>query len=241
MFSTRHVRRPSFPFVRNGEYFDSHINIFPQSTPQLCTSASGFDTLHKILPSQEAAELQEILMDLSRYTLAIDDFVMGRPQALSLRTLANKRNFTQHSLMSRCPNTTIRTDQLSESLLSSCWLAAAIYSLISVFPMAHWNAPFAILSRRLKVHISTNAIQERWHEISSLMLWITTMGAIGAFGLTERLWYISVLERLTHRLNIQSWDDMKIELERFLWYDNISSSDGYTIWKEIKNSSPFSG
>jgi len=73
------------------------------------------------------------------------------------------------------------------------------------------------------------------------MLWITTLGAISAFGLGERSWYISVLERLTNRLNMHSWHEMKIELEKFLWYDNISSSDGHTLWKEIKNSSPFSG
>lgn len=241
MFSTRHLKKPSFPFVCNGEYFESEVKIDARSTHPLRTMAIGFDALHRILLSKEVVELQEVLTDLSRYTLEIDDFVMGRPQALSLRTLANKRNSTQHNLMSKCPETTDATNGMFETLYSACWHAAAIYSLISVFPMAHWNAPFAILSRRLKVHISSTVIQERWHEIPALMLWITTMGAVGAFGIDERSWYISVLERLIHRLNMQSWDEMKTELEKFLWYDNTSSSDGHMLWKEIKNSSPFSG
>jgi len=241
MFSTRHLKRPLFPFVCNGEYFEREAEIDSQSTHPLHTLATGFDVLHRILPSKEAVELQEVFTDLARYTLEIDDFVMGRPQALTLRTLANKRNSTQHNLMSKCPEVTEVIDVLCESLYSACWHAAVIYSLISVFPMAHWNAPFAILSQRLKSHISSTMIQARWHEMPALMLWITTLGAISAFGLGERSWYISVLERLTNRLNMHSWHEMKIELEKFLWYDNISSSDGHTLWKEIKNSSPFSG
>lgn len=241
MFSTRHVLRPSFPFVCNGEYDGKHLDSLPRSTHPLCTLATSFDVLHKVLPPQEATELQAVFIGLSRYTFAIDDFVMGRPQALSLRTLANMRNLTQHNLMSKYPGTADLDDESFDGFYRSCWFAAAIYSLISVFPMAHWNGPFAILVQGLKAHISSPTVQERWNEVSSLMLWITTMGAIGACGLPERSWYISVLERLVHRMNLQSWNDVKSELENFLWYDNISRPDGYTIWKEIKNSSPFSG
>lgn len=235
MFSTRHIRKPTFPFVCNGEDLDEMSKTsIPRSTHPLCALGTGFGIIDRVVPPSEAGDLCKIFADLSRYTLAIDDFVMGRPEALSLRNLANERNSTQHNLMSKYP------DQSSEEFYSSCWLAAAIYSLISVFPMAQWNAPFAILSQRLKVHMSSTTVQERWNEVPLLMLWITTMGAIGASDLPERTWYISVLERLVHRLNMKSWEDVKVELEKLLWYDSISSPDGYMIWKEIKNSSPFS-
>ncbi|KAK5047465.1 hypothetical protein LTR84_006561 [Exophiala bonariae] len=241
MYSTRYLRRPMFPFVCNGDAANEFANNSPpRSTHPLFDLGTGFGIIDKILPAEEATELRTIFTDLSRYTLAVDDFVMGRPEALSRRNLANERNLTQHNLMSKCPDFDDPDHELSEAFYTSCWLAAAIYSLLSVFPMAQWNAPFAILSQRLKVQISSTTVQERWNEVPLLMLWITIMGAISSSDFLEHSWYISVLERLVYRLEISSWEDVKSELEKFLWYDNISSPDGYMIWKEIENSSPFS-
>jgi len=201
----------------------------------------GFKVLYEVLPSQDASELYEVVIKLSIYMLAVDDFVMGRPRAQSLKRLANQRNYVQHCLMLKCPDETDRDLGESQPFYSTTWLAAVIYSLITVFPIPHWTAPFAQLSLQIKNSISSLTIHTRWREASSLMLWVTVMGALAAANLPERSWYISVLERLTNRLNIASWDDMRTELQRFLWYNNVSEPDGQRLWKEIRKSSPFSG
>jgi len=212
-----------------------HMN-HPHSGPVV-----GFKVLHEVLPSQDATELYEVVIKLSNYMLAVDDFVMGRPRAQSLKRLANQRNFVQHCLMLKCPDETDRNLGENKAFYTTSWLAIVIYSLITVFPISHQTAPFAQLSLRIKDFTSSPAIHTRWREAPSLMLWVTVMGALAAADLPERSWYISVLERLTNRLNIGSWDDMRTELQKFLWYNSVSEPDGQRLWKEIKRSSPFSG
>lgn len=225
----------------NGENPEGSLKAIRRTNHPLSCLAAGFKVLHEVLPSQESTELHEVVIKLSSYTLAVDDFVMGRPQARSLKTLANQRNFVQHCLMSKHPSKTEKDLGENDSFYTACWFAAVIYSLITVFPIPHWAAPFVQLSLQIKDTISSPTIKARWAEAPSLMLWVTVMGAIAAVNLPERSWYISVLERLTNRLKITSWDDMRTELQNFLWFNSVSEPDGQRLWKEVKKSSPFSG
>ena len=243
--ASRELRKPAFPFVPIDRHPADALKAVWRRDHPLHSLAEGFQILHKVLEPEDAETLLPILVKVSRYTLAVDDFIMGRPQAQSLRMLADQRNFVQHTLMSACPveaevevETETRPDN-SGSFYRASWCAAMIYSLITVFPIPHRSAPFARLSRQIRGHISTPAIHARWHEAPSLMLWITVMGALGATPRPEKAWYISVLERLANRLRVTSWDDLRAQLRNFLWNHTVSDPDGQHLWKDIRKSSPF--
>jgi hypothetical protein len=72
---------------------------------------------------------------------------------------------------------------------------------------------------------------------------MTFMGALASTAdedtKEEKAWYISVLERLVHRMQILSWERLKDLLLNFLWFPSTSDTDGQQLWKEIHTSNPF--
>ena len=174
---------------------------------------------------------------------------MGRSHAPLLGVLADQRNFVQHSLMSMRP-VPGDTNQVSSEdtflLQEACWTATAIYSLIAVFPISPPHAPFVHFAQQLKGYlINTSAhVSRRWQRPPQLVLWMTFMGAIASVAEDEdkhdvRAWYISVLERLVHRMDISTWEGLKEVLLNYLWFPNTSDNDGQQLWREINSSNPF--
>lgn len=174
---------------------------------------------------------------------------MGRAQAQSLGVLADQRNYVQHCLLSMlfaAPDDAT-TDSTSDTALltRACLTAAVIYSMIAVFPVPQPHTPFPQLARHLKqllVNISTQ-FSKKWESSTPLLLWMTFLGALASTADEEseqdKTWYIGVLERLLHRMQIFTWQNLREHLMNFLWYSNTSDYDGKELWREIHNSNPF--
>jgi hypothetical protein len=243
------LQRPVYPFVPLGESPHRTLAAVSRQEHPLAQLGIGFQILRDLLPDEDDHALSFALRNLSTYSLAVDDYIMGRPQALSLGTLADQRNFVQHSLMSlRSSSDDFERDSANDTFLlqEACWTAGVIYSLITVFPVPHSTAPFVLLSRQLKQHlVFTSAhFSRRWQKPSQLVLWMTFMGALASTADDDeskavKEWYITVLERLVHRMQILSWERLKDVLLRFLWFPSTSDTDGQQLWKEIHTSNPF--
>ena len=237
--ASRKLIKPALPFVSQKANVESTLSAVRRHTHPLCDLGQGFMVLHRVLEGDKVVDLYPVLCRLSDYTLAVDDYVEGRSEAQSLHCIANERNFVQHSLMSLAPEEQAAGEQ-EDPLYNLCRLAAMIYSLIVVFPLPVQTAPFAELALQVKEQMSNPTIRIRWSEAPQLMLWITVMAAIASIGLSERSWYVSILDRLVSRLRIGSWNELKGQLQDFLWFASISDVDGADLWKEVKHSSPFS-
>ena len=196
--------------------------------------------LHDVLRPGKFEVIYPVLCGLRYYTLAIDDYLQGRPEAQTLGMLAQQRNFVQHDLMS-LTNDDDRVEVSHEcSIYTLCRLAATIYSLLVIFPLPTSTAPFSKLGIQIKTHLSSPIIHHRWNETPGLMIWITVMASIAAVGSRERSWYVSILDRLVARLQVSSWHQFKQHLQKFLRYGSTSDLDGVDLWKDIQQSSPFS-
>ena len=196
--------------------------------------------LHRILSPEKLVRLYPVLCRLRDYTFAVHNYVEGTSQAQSLGVMSDERNFVQHSLMSLSPDAETAGAEQEDVLFELCRLAGMIYSLIVVFPLPVTTAPFAKLCREIKKQMSNSDVRARWSEAPQLMLWITFMAAIASVGLSERSWYVSLLDRLVGRLKVGSWAEMKELLEDFLWFGSTSDTDGFDLWMEIEQSVPFS-
>ncbi|EXJ70310.1 uncharacterized protein A1O5_06378 [Cladophialophora psammophila CBS 110553] len=247
ILASRSLQKPTLLFVPIGESPEHTLTTVKRTGHPLGQLGSGFQTLHDLLPSDFAQELYFVLLHLSTYLLAVDDYIMGRPQAQSLGILADQRNFVQHSLMSMFSSPGDSTSQHQMySLQQATWGAGVVYSLVAVFPVPHARAPFAKLAAWIKEHlVSTSSSHngKKWQKGAPLMLWITFMGALASTAdeasEAEKTWYISVLERLVHRMQILSWQSLKDQLLHFLWFPSTSDIDGQQLWREIHTSNPF--
>jgi hypothetical protein len=240
--ASRKLRKPELPFIPFNPDVEAHLSAAHRRNHPLCNLGKGFTVLHGILPPEKVVHLYPVLCRLRAYTLAVHNYVEGTLEAQSLGVMADARNFAQYSLMSLSPAPDAEKAGVEQEhlLYELCRLGGMIYSLLIVFPLPPTTAPFAKLSRQIKEQLSISTVHARWSEAPQLMLWVTFMAAIASIGLSERLWYISLLDRLVGRLKVGSWAEMKELLEDFLWFGSTSDVDGFDLWKEIEHSSPFS-
>ncbi|EXJ64632.1 hypothetical protein A1O7_00969 [Cladophialophora yegresii CBS 114405] len=253
LLASRSLHNPVYPFVPIGDSPARSLADVSRTDHPLAKLGTGFRVLRDLISNDESTQrLLSILRDLATYSLGVYDYIMGRPEAPSLRVLADQRNFVQHRLMQICAmsgdhTADAATDDPASTfqLEEACWVAAAVYSLIAVFPVPHPNAPFATLAKQLKQHLvhTSSHFARRWQKPSPLVLWMTFMGALASMAdedtQEEKAWYITVLERLVHRMQIPSWERLKDLLLDFLWFPNTSDPDGQQLWKEIHTSNPF--
>ncbi|RDW71665.1 hypothetical protein BP5796_07699 [Coleophoma crateriformis] len=167
----------------------------------------GFDT---------DQDLYQVLVMLKGYTKMIDDFSEGR-KVVAASVLSDHRNLTQHALLSlpkRAGN-------------AECYrLTAMIYSLLVTFPLPYTAAPFQDLITQLKTELA------HWEGGDDMIVWVLTIGAIGAIGLREREWFVNTFCGVTMSMGIRSWDRVKEVLQRGLWYEATNNGDGIDLWTE---------
>lgn len=248
LLASRLLQKPRYPYVPLRAPPEDNLNALNRTKHPLAQLGTGFQILHDLLPSDVAIPLFHILHNLSTYSLAVYDYVTGRSQAQSLASLADQRNFVQHNLMSMIPGPSDNQEYLEDDthfLQEACWAAGSVYSLITVFPIPHYRAPFTNLACQIKqclIDMSAHSAKS-WQKPSPLLLWITFMGVLAATASDqckeEKSWYMNVIERLLHRMQIFSWQNLKDELLNFLWFPSTSDTDGRRLWREIHDSNPW--
>ena len=202
----------------------------------------GFQKVFSELENPSIHDLLSALDSARCYTLQVLEYLRKDPYLSDMAVLADKRNFTQHALMSLPPKADIDAGANSIfPLYEPCRLAAIIFSLIVVFPIPASTAPFAELGRRLREALTDQDFRQIWPKSSRLVLWILFMGGIAAVNSEhDRNWYVSVLERVAGRsLKIDSWTGIKAVLEDHLWLEEINENDGKTLWREVELLDPF--
>ena len=249
MLASRMLQKPVYVFVPLGEPPERTLAAVSRNNHPLAQLGSGFQILQELLPGEATQSLFFTLRNLSNYLLAVNDHVTGSPHALFLRDLADQRNFVQYSLLAIRPGQTESresTPEDSPSLSEACWTAATIYSLIAIFPIPRRAAPFSDLALQLRGQLVSTSSQltRGWERmgIGALVLWMTFMGALASMANSEnpeKTWYISILDRLVHRMQISSWERLKEVLLNFLWFPSTSDADGQQLWNEIHTSNPF--
>jgi len=248
------LSRPMLPYVPMHDDVVGLLNAASRKSHPLVGLGKGFRVLPDMLGQDEVSELLIVLRWMIQYTFAVDDHVEGRPEAQSLRCLMAQRNFVQHNLMLLCP-ADATTEMMEQDhdldhdhdhdhkhedehpIHRLARLGTLIYSLLVVFPLPAIAAPFHQLSQQVRVQLSQPSIEARWNEASDLILWASVMGAIASIGTPDRNWYLTTLDRLTRRLNINAWPSIKERLKLFLWFEYTNDSDGLKLWRDIEESS----
>jgi hypothetical protein len=156
---------------------------------------------------------------LDSYTVMIDNFCEGR-KVVTASVLIDHRNMTQHALLSLPPRLG----------MNECYrLAALIYSLLVTFPLQYIAAPFHRLVAELKLALAS------WDGDDQMLIWVLTMGGIGAMGLAERKWFVNKFRDTVTRVGFGSWNEVKEVLQRRLWLESTNDRDGSDFWLESQS------
>lgn len=164
--------------------------------------------------------LYGVLSMLSSYTIMIDDFCNGR-RNVPMSVLIDHRNAAQHALLSVPPR---------EGKYECCRLSALIYSLLVTFPLPYLVAPFQQLVAKLKLALTG------WDESDDLIIWVLTVGGIGAIGLREREWFVKQFQAATQKMGLNSWYQCRVLVAKTgLWLGATNDGDGRELWNESQN------
>jgi hypothetical protein len=229
------LSKPMLPYAPMHADVAGLLNTSSRKTHPLVGLGRSFRVLPEMMSAEAVAGLLAVLRWIIQYTFAVDDHVERRPEAQTLRVLMDQRNFVQHNLMLLTPDPAEADEELPMHRLAR--LGTVIYSLLVVFPIPAIAAPFQQLAEEVRAQLSLPAVQARWGEAADLILWATVMGAVAAVGTPDRPWYVMTLDRLTRRLNVNTWSGIKERLRLFLWFDYTNDADGRKLWKEIEESS----
>lgn len=185
----------------------------------LSCPSEEFTFQHRVNSFSTGTGLHEVLSMLNSYTLMIDDFCQGlRPVTESV--LIDHRNTVQNALLSLQPK---------DGSYECCRLASLIYSLLVTFPLPSASAPLWRLVGLLKVALT------EWDGGDETLIWILTLGGIGAIGTSERKWFVYKFRCIMTMTGIVSWDEAKVIIKGGLWHEVTNNEDGYDFWLESQS------
>ena len=152
--------------------------------------------------------------------------------------LSDARKWTQHQLVSLSTFADLEiaaTEPVQHlRLYEVVRLCLHIFSLLAVYPLPIAVAPFPALAAALASQIKLHQESALAQSTQNLSLWLSTMGAIAAFGRQERNIFIDVVKTTCQGEEIKSWPEFRSILEGYLWYPEVSDFDGRIVWIEVE-------
>lgn len=213
------VSAPQLPSITR-----THLPIYStiQSTKAVLRSN---DLLHTLSSSDFGPELRTTLLDLSRFSQAID-FAFSR-SGVSLHPKAFDEDIImiQHRLLS--------TPNVAESeLATACRLGALIYAKTLTREKPFSPSSSKVVIPKLKSLLMGIVKEPR---AATLLLWLYFMGGIASQGLAARSWFTNkLLEFALLPGELLTWMSVKKALKKVLWIDLIHEGPCKQLWNEIE-------
>lgn len=213
------VSAPQLPSITR-----THLPIYStiQSTRALLRSN---DLLHTLSSSNFSPELRTTLLDLSRFSQAID-FAFSRPGVpLHPKAFDEDIILIQHRLLS--------TPNVADSeLASACRLGALIYVKTLTREKPFSPSSSKVVIPKLKSLLAKIVKEPR---AAPLLLWLYFMGGIASQGLAARSWFMNkLLEFVLLPGELLTWMSVKKALKKILWVELIHEGPCKQLWNEIE-------
>jgi hypothetical protein len=179
-------------------------------------------------------EMLQVFDAIGSLTVAIDHYLQGKPDALTVGVIARTRTAIQKRLLLLPSDDEFSTTTLSgPCLYEACRLTGLIFGIAVVFPIPKTYDLLRTLSQRLQASIEKFEIfRSKSFEVQYVLLWMLMLGGIAALDKAERPWFVSQLVRLVRILRID-WDSVGEIMESFLWLESACGSGGRLLWSEV--------
>jgi hypothetical protein len=234
--ATKALRRPTVTYFGLGmddlDDLNWRLECNRRTDHPLRSIGNGFQQLHGVTDSSQAQDLLVALNRLALYSLAVDDYIAGRPMRYELPTLSEHRNYVHFEYIRWLPDVE-NSRQPTNPLMSFVHLCGLIYSLLCVFPMP--KAPFEGLVKKIRHLLDSHDIL-RDNRPSGILLWALWMTGIACVGLPDRRWCVDLLRGQLRICRVNRWSDMRAILQEHLWLPITNDFDGIDLWEEITQS-----
>ena len=183
------------------------------------------DLLHILSSSDISQELRTTVLDLSRFSQALE-YAFSRPGVLlHPRAFDEDVISIQHNLLS-VPGTT------ESALATACRLGALIYVKTLTRDKPFSPSTSNVVVQKLKNSLTRVAGEPR---AAPLVLWLYFMGGIASRGLVLRPWFTNkLLEFVLSPGELLTWMSVKKALKKVLWIELIHEGSCKQLWDETE-------
>ncbi|RAO71416.1 uncharacterized protein BHQ10_007428 [Talaromyces amestolkiae] len=227
IYASKTLTRPVMPFIRMHDGFYAE-----QEDQDLETIENRFNDLLGIsLP----LDLCKVFQRMQNYLHLLEQYTEGTLPQVDLCLIADKRNFTQHSLLS-LPAAGEFTEpyQMAYPWYETIRLGCLIIGIGVIFPLPPRAAPLHLLARKLKAELEV-ILQRAAHQfVSKTLLWGVVLGGVAASGIDERAWFVSTLRDIAPLMGLSSWHQVKTTLDQILWLGSACDSAGRALWDDTE-------
>jgi hypothetical protein len=231
--SMNSASKPTFPPLRSHETYITAVRAWAISPSRKFVQNPGskFCALKDHGMTDATLQLFDAIGSL---TIAIDHYLKGEPDGLTVGEIARTRTAIQKLLLLLPQDEELSIMPLrSPCVYEACRLTGLIFGIAVVFPMPNTYAMLSTLTLRLKASIEKSEIsRSRSSEVQYVLLWMLILGGIAAMDKMERPWFVSQLVALVRILEMD-WDGVEEILENFLWLESACGSGGRSLWSEV--------
>ena len=202
----------------------SHPPIFSMVQPIKGVHQNN-DLLHLLSSSSISPELRITLLDLARFSQAIQYALSQAEVSLHPTAFDEDVISIQHELLT--------TPKLAESELGiACRLGALIYTKTLTRERPFCPPISTLLVPKLKRSLIRIVDEPR---AAPLLLWLYFMGGIASHGLSTRSWFIKKLvEFVLLPGELLTWVSVKKALRKILWIDLIHEGACKHLWNDTE-------
>jgi hypothetical protein len=169
---------------------------------------------------------------LRGYSSLLEGYAVGRVFNLDLGYVLKLRNLLHYHVLSLPAATFADTGTVSH-IYESLRLTLIVYSMLVLFPVPLMTSPYPTLAGLLRYELESIR-DEEWTAMSSLLLWILTLGGIAALDTPHRVWFSERLHLQLGDMGIISWEGFIHIMNSLLWLDSPCGVEGRILWKEAQ-------
>lgn len=163
-------------------------------------------------------------------------FVEGNKTRLHESYLWDARKWVQYQTLilpelSSWSTDTWNRDQ--EHLYEIIRLTLNIYTLVAIFPLPAFTAPYDDLALSLLSEFEALQ-QEKAASEATIMMWACVVGALASTGTTRYKDFILYARRFSQPLQIGTWPGLQQFMHGTLWYPEVSDLDGKHFWYALQ-------
>jgi len=231
--SMNSASKPTFPPLRIHETYITAVRAWATSPSRKFIQKLG-SKFWNIQDYGMTDAMLQLFDAMGSLTIAIDHYLKGEPDGLTVGEIARTRTAIQKRLLLLPSDEEFSIIPLfSPCLYEACRLTALIFGIAVAFPIPKTYAMLRTLSLRLKESIEKSEISRSTSsEVLHVFLWMLILGGIAALDKAERPWFVSQLITLVRILEID-WDGVEEILESFLWLESACGSGGRLLWSEV--------
>jgi hypothetical protein len=102
-----------------------------------------------------------------------------------------------------------------------------------------WGRPYRFIVEKLKVFLTRldHSIPTARTEYLELLLWLSFMGGVLQLEYVNRQWYNAHIATILARLGLNTFNEVKEVLSRFLWVDWVHEKHCAELWEDIQDDS----